>query len=94
MRSHPHALHATTSSDEAWDHVPNDYFHGILLIHSRLAIIHTDHNATAWEDLLTRQEETDAPHKISRINWKIYTWRRHMGYPEIYHSGQTTLVHR
>ena len=73
MRSLPHALHATPSSDEAWDHVPNDHFHGILLVHSRLAIIHTDHNAAAWEELITRQEETEAPHKISRISRKIST---------------------
>ena len=72
-RCHPHALYATSTSDEAWKEVPEEYYTSIILISSKLAIIHTRASAACWTAWLTAQEEADPPHKITRTNWKTST---------------------
>ena len=72
-RRHPHALYATSTSDEAWIEVPKDFYINIILISARLAIIHTRTSAATWTSWMTAQEEADTPHKITRINWKTST---------------------
>jgi hypothetical protein len=72
-RKHPHALYATTTSDEVWQGVPRNLVTNLILLNSRLAIIHTEANASEWSAWMTAQEEADATSKITRINWKTST---------------------
>jgi hypothetical protein len=73
MRSHPHALQVTITSEEAWANIDKRHISGLIILSPKQALLHTGATPEEWTAIMAAQEKAEEVNRVTSIHWKIST---------------------